>query len=357
MCCGAAVPLRSGTDAREDKGIGQRPHFAATLTLALLLLMSGPVVAQSTSVTIFDSNGNTVFGTINNGNVFFHDSNGHTTSGTIRDGNVFLSTDRGEITFGTVRDGNIFLNDSKGITTGTIRNGNIFLSNSDGSITTGSYDSFGNTNTLTTAPPVAWTYRGSSACYSYSSTEQCIDQGTLQRYVSGGQQQFEAGFAAGQQIGEAIGGLLRMWLEHHKELNLERKDLRQQIRESYDAAFQAADEDIRQQYALIDVYQRLAKLDPSRAAMYKRAADGCMTHASLLKRFRPMTEQNLPGILAAKDLKYLHDAAETANKLNTLITEGAKRNFVFDQLMEAWAGFFASQQRTPQPVSSAGHGS
>ncbi len=108
-----------------------------------VLLMSGILVAQSTSVTILDSNGNTAFGTVNNGNVFFHDSNGHTTSGTIRGGNVFLSTDKGEITFGTVRDGNVLLTDSKGITTGTIRNGNIFLLNSDGSITTGSYDSHG----------------------------------------------------------------------------------------------------------------------------------------------------------------------------------------------------------------------
>ena len=128
-------------------------HIATLLTLAASL-MSGVLVAQSTSVTILDSNGNTAFGTVNNGNVFFHDSSGHTTSGTIRGGNVFLSTDKGEVTFGTVRDGNVFLSDLKGITTGTIRNGNIFLSNSDGSITTGSYDSYGNAHTLTTAPPL-----------------------------------------------------------------------------------------------------------------------------------------------------------------------------------------------------------
>jgi len=334
---------------------GHSRQIAAFLTPAVLF-MSGILVAQTTSVTILDSNGSTAFGTVNDGNVFFHDSNGHTNSGTIRDGNVFLSTDKGEITFGTVRNGNVFLNDPRGITTGTIRNGNIFLSNSDGSITTGSYDAYGNANTQTTAPPVAWKYHGSSACYSYGSTEKCIDQGALQQYVSRGQQQFAAGFAAGQTAEQVIGILIRKWSEHRQQLNLERKDLRQQIRGYYDVAFQAADDDLRQQYALIDVYERLAKLDPSRAALYEHAADGCRTHSSLLKKFRPMTEHNLPGILAAKNLKYLQDASETANKLYNLFAEGAKQNFVFDQLMEGWAGYFESQRSTPQPVSAGNHG-
>jgi len=330
--------------------IGHRRHIAASLVLAVLL-MSGILVAQSTSVTIHDSNGNTAFGTINNGNVFFHDSGGHTTSGTIRGGNVFLTTDKGEITFGTVRDGNVFLNDTRGITTGTIRGGNIFLANSDGSITTGRYDSHGNANTQTTTSSAAWQYRGTSACYSYGNTEQCVEKGTLQQYVSGGQQQFDAYYATGQAAGEIIGGLIRMWLEHHQQVNRERKDLRQQIREYYDAAFQATDDDIRQQYALIDVYERLAKLDPPRAAMYEHAADGCRTHYSLLKKFRPITERNLPGILAAKDLKYLHDAADLAQKYYNLTSEGAKHNFVFNQLLEGWAGFFESQQSALKAVS------
>jgi hypothetical protein len=319
-----------------------RREFAMALGT---LIMSGALVAQSTSVSIFDSNGNTAFGTINDGNVFFHDSNGHTTSGTIRGGNVFLSTDRGEITFGTVRDGNVFLSGSDGTTTGTIRNGNIFLSYSDGSTMTGRYDSYGNANTLTTAPSVTWTYHGSSACYSYAGNEQCAERNTLQQYVKGGQQQFAASFAAGQAAGEIIGGLIRMWLAHRQQMNLERKDLRQQIREYYSAAFQASDDDLRQQYALIDVYERLAKLDPDRAALYVQAADGSRTLCSHLKKFRPMTEQNLPGILAAKDVKYLGNAAVAARKFNDLFSENAKRDFVFDQLMEGWAGFFASQQK------------
>lgn len=323
---------------------------------AVLFFCVGTAFAQSTTISIMDSSGNQTVGTISNGNVFFHDSNGHTTSGTIQGSNVFLSTDKGDITFGTIRDGNVFLNDSKGITTGTIRNGNIFLLNSDGSITTGNYDSYGNLNTLTSDSSIAWTYRGSSACYSYGNTEQCVDQGSLQRYVSGGQQQFDAYFAAGQAAGEVIGGLIRIWLERRQQMNLERKDLRQQIRQYYDGAFQAADDEIRQQYELIDVYERLARLDPTRAALYEQAADGCRTLSSTLKKFRPMTEQNLPTILAAKDLKYLRNAADLAQKYYNLTAEGAKRNFVFDQLMEGWAGFFESQRSTPQHVSAGNHG-
>jgi len=69
-----------------------------------------------------------------------------------------------------------------------------------------------------------------------------------------------------------------------------------------------------------------------------------------------MTEQGLPIILAAKDLKYLHKAADQAQKDYNLIAEGAKKNFVFDQLMEGWAGFFGSQQSAPKPVPAGNHG-
>ena len=48
-----------------------------------------------------------------------------------------------------------------------------------------------------------------------------------------------------------------------------------------------------------------------------------------------MTEQNLPGILAAKDVKYLRSAADVAQKLYNLISEGEKRDFVFNQLTES----------------------
>jgi hypothetical protein len=79
----------------------------------LLFLLAGLLHAQSTTVSISNSSGNQTFGTITNGNVYFHDSNGNTTFGTIRNGNVFLNTSNGEVTFGTIKNGNAFLTDQK----------------------------------------------------------------------------------------------------------------------------------------------------------------------------------------------------------------------------------------------------
>jgi hypothetical protein len=156
-----------------------------------LLLLFVPVFnagAQTTTISIFDSNGGSSTGTISGGNVYFHDSNGNTAFGTIRNGNVFLSTDKGEITFGTIRDGNVFLSDGHGTTTGTIRNGNIFLSGSDGSITTGTYNG-GTATTSTTTSPIDTTAE--------QERQKQIDQ-----------QNYEAGKAIGQSIGLAINGAI-----------------------------------------------------------------------------------------------------------------------------------------------------
>jgi hypothetical protein len=68
-----------------------------------------------------------------------------------------------------------------------------------------------------------------------------------------------------------------------------------------------------------------------------------------------MTEHNLPGILAAKDLKYLHNAADLAQKFYSLYAESSKRNYVFDQLMDGWAGFFESHQGAPKSVPAGTH--
>jgi len=159
----------------------------------ILLLFAGILSAQTSSILIFDSDGNQAVGTIINGNVYFSDNNGHSAFGTIRNGNVFLTTNQGEITFGTIRNGNVFLTDEKGITTGTIRNGNIFLNNSDGSTTTGTYDRDSASTTTTSAPASAPAPNGPSATPS--------SQGS----------NYEAGYAVGQALGN---GILTLRLEH-----------------------------------------------------------------------------------------------------------------------------------------------
>jgi hypothetical protein len=157
-----------------------------TLAILFAWVVTLSASAQTTTVSIYDTNGGSSTGTISGGNVYFHDSNGNTAFGTIKDGNVFLTTDKGQITFGTIHNGNVFLSDSHGVTTGTIRNGNIFLSGSDGSITTGSYD--GNTATTNT-----------SASPNNTSTQQ-----EHQKQID--QQNYDAGYAIGQSVGSAIDG-------------------------------------------------------------------------------------------------------------------------------------------------------
>jgi hypothetical protein len=169
---------------------------AALRLLAVLLWSVAPLIAQTTTVYINDSNGNQTIGTITNGNVYFHDSNGDIAFGTIRDGSVFLSTSKGEITFGTVKNGNVFLTDQKGITTGTIRNGNIFLNNSDGSITTGTFDQSGNVFTTTSGVS--------------SRTTQKPEDDNREQQIR--QQNYEAGAALGRGIGSAIAGAVE---NHH----------------------------------------------------------------------------------------------------------------------------------------------
>lgn len=144
-----------------------------------------------TRITISDSNGNQTFGTVSNGNVYFYDTNGKQTFGTIRNGQVFLNTSKGETVFGTVKNGRVFLTDDHGNTTGTIRDGQIFLSNSDGSITTGTYSVAGGGMTADTST------NGSST------------RGTLTDRQQRQQQDYEAGYAFGQELGSAIGGAIQ----------------------------------------------------------------------------------------------------------------------------------------------------
>jgi hypothetical protein len=300
--------------------------------VAVLLLTSGLLLAQTTSVFIYDSNGNQTTGTIRNGNVYFQDSRGNSAFGTIRDGNVFLTTGKGELTFGTIRDGNVFLIDGQGVTTGTIRNGNIFLNNSDGSTTTGTY-----------RDQNVWSYRGSASCYHSGTAVQCLEAATLQRYVSS-REQFQAQFQAGYVAGEVIGALIRAWIEHRHKIDLERKNIRQQISAYYQATFELNDEVMQGQDALVAAYTRLAQLDPSRRSIYEQGAKDSTAFRSRLAMFRPTSEKNLPKIVAAKDLKYLQENLELAKKFYSLTLDGGKREFVYSELMRGLVGYYENQQ-------------
>ena len=163
------------------------------ISLLGVLLFSFVASAQTTRITILDSNGNQATGTVRNGNVYFNDSKGNSAFGTIRNGNVFLNGSNGETTFGTIRNGNVFLTDNKGVTTGSIRNGNIFLSNSDGSTTTGTYNrTTGTMYTSTTGGPTQ----------TVPPPQPQID---LERQRQIQQENFDAGYAVGTAVGNVIG--------------------------------------------------------------------------------------------------------------------------------------------------------
>lgn len=198
----------------------------------------------------------------------------------------------------------------------------------------------------------SWSYKGNASCYHYGDTVQCFERGTLQRYASS-REQFEAQFKAGQVVGEGIGALIRAWMEHRRKLEVERKDIRQQISAYYDATFELNEEVMRQQDALATAYTRLAQFDPMRRAIYEQGAKDSEAFNSRLAMLRPTTEKNLPGILGAKNLKYLRENLDLAKKFYNLTLDGAKKEYVYTQLMQALVGNYEYQQNAPEPRLSA----
>jgi hypothetical protein len=166
--------------------------------LSVLFISAVSLVAQTTTITINDNNGNQAVATVTDGHLYFRDNSGNIAIGTLQGGNVFLNTSQGETIFGRVKDGNVTLTDQKGTTTGTIRNGNIFLSNSDGTVTTGTYNRFGTIFTNTTPAPA-------------NTAEQ--DNAQLQRQI---QQNNANAYAAGYAMGSALGNGIALAIDRHR---------------------------------------------------------------------------------------------------------------------------------------------
>lgn len=188
-----------------------------------------------------------------------------------------------------------------------------------------------------------WSYQSSGSCFHNGSAVQCFQVGTLQGYASN-RQQFEAQFQNGQIIGEEIGILIRAWMEHRQQINLERKDIRQQISTYYNSTFELNDEVMRDQDALMTDYTQLSQLDPVRRPIYEQAEKDCAAFNSRLAMLRPTTEKNLPGILAAKDMKYLRQNLDLAKNFYNLTLEGTKKEYVYSQLMQALVGYYEQHQ-------------
>ncbi|MGA2988681.1 MAG: tetratricopeptide repeat protein [Terriglobia bacterium] len=192
-----------------------------------------------------------------------------------------------------------------------------------------------------------WTYQGDSSCFRSGDSVQCFDQGALQSYVTD-QRAFDSAYQNGQAIGQGVALLLKVWMQHHHQLEVERTDLREQINSYYDATFSLNDEITDELNQEIDSLQVLARLDPARTAAYEQLIQSSTMLLSHLSQMRPMTERNLPGILAAKDVKYLTSNRDLAQKFYSQAGEASKRQYVFIQFLLGYVGLLQSQQTTSQ---------
>ena len=136
-------------------------------------------------------------------------------------------------------------------------------------------------------------------------------------------------------------------MAHRHQLELERKDIREQITDYYQATFQLNDEISGYEKVLISSYDRLANLDPPRRSLYEEAERSAEVVTSHLAQMKPMTEKNLPGILAAKDMQYLKNSLELSKKFYNLSLEVSKKQYVYSQLISGYVGHLEQGQETP----------
>jgi hypothetical protein len=206
------------------------------------------------------------------------------------------------------------------------------------------------------SPPVIrndfqyWSYRPNGRCdYHDGSDVLHFDAGTLQNYASN-RAQFQASFQAGQAMGSAIGVLVGAWIAHHQRVVQERNDIRRQISAYYNATFDLNDEVMSEQDTLATDYALLAKADPPRRSIYEQGAKNAAQFKARLAAMRPAGEKLLPELLATKNLNYLKERLDVAQKTYQAAQNGAQQEYVFLRFIGGLAGYFAYRQTQPLPV-------
>jgi hypothetical protein len=194
-----------------------------------------------------------------------------------------------------------------------------------------------------------WSYQGSSSCFHTGNNVQCFESGTLRSYATN-REQFDSAYRNGQVMGQGIGLLIQAWMAHRRQLELERKNAREQISTYYHATYELNDEVMHYEDVLVSSFNRLAQLDPPRRAMYEDAARGAQELSARLAQMRPMTEKNLPGILGAKDIKFLNSNLELSRNFYNQATEAAKKEYVFSQFLGAYTGYLEFRQNASKPA-------
>jgi len=197
-----------------------------------------------------------------------------------------------------------------------------------------------------------WTYQGSSSCFHYGSNVQCFENGTIQRYATS-QEQFDAAFKTEQEDGQGIGMLVHAWMAHRRHLELERKDIRAQITEYTRGTCDLGDELSVYNKAVISALDRLARLDPPRSSIYLQQKASLEITESHTEQIRPNQEKWLPGIVAAKDIKFLQSSLDRTRKFYDFEIESSKKQFVFSEFFSAYADILESSQRAQRQEEQA----
>ena len=191
----------------------------------------------------------------------------------------------------------------------------------------------------------SWTYQGSSICYNGGQGPvQCYASGTLQQAVSNRDvfnAQFQAGWAAGEGIGNLVTSLLGTWAQHRAKVQAERNDLRGQLASYQNANMDLWSELIRQQRVLIAIWPKWAKFTNQEQNAQSQIAQ-FETWATQFESAKASSTKNTAIIAGAKDLKFLSNNVEVMRQLNKTLYENASMSYVFTELVSAVVGYHES---------------
>jgi uncharacterized protein len=190
-----------------------------------------------------------------------------------------------------------------------------------------------------------WSYRGSSICYDFGAgSTQCYASGTIQEAVSNRDEfnaQFQAGWAAGEGIGNLVNGLLGVWAQHRARIQAERSDLRTQLQTYQTAISDLLEELVRQQQTLVAIWPRWVKY-----TQQERDAESQIEQfarwASQFERTKTESEKNTSVIAGAKDLKFLRQSVEVQKRFHDTLYKQASQGYVFTEIASAVVGYYES---------------
>jgi hypothetical protein len=180
---------------------------------------------------------------------------------------------------------------------------------------------------------------------------QCFENGTIQRYATS-QDQFDVALKNGQEAGQGIGVLIQAWIAHRRHLELERKDIREQITEYYHATYDLNDEIASYDNAELSALNRLIRLDPSRSTLYEQNRVSTEKVLSNSANLKPTLEKGLPVIQAAKDMKFLKGCLERSQEFYNKLLDISKKQYVFTEFITAYAGSLEANLSASPPTGT-----